>query len=402
MGVPVFNPRGLRPDADAVVFAHIHEESADYGRFTTTLFEGTPQSDGRRNNVLTVANLNCDSGGSLELAGIPGVRFGAIESHFLIGASPVTEVHVLEYVKSTGGSPLRLDSFIIDDTTFTVRRDFANDVFHMLNSTRTNDFYIITSNGVGASAGATFDYNAGCTLRFAGNNRNVLFFAKTDASYATPFTLNASNRWSWDPSGQGTVFGGSIIGALTITGDFTCVELIQTYNRTYSLQRTMPTVVNDVVDIGSWSQVNSQGVGQFDITVSIMSGGWAQTKRYVAGVFYHATAGAWQRLAPISTTGIYGGAEDFEVDISSSAYTTSLRIRRTAGSTAGTATVTMVRQGLLSDTFTASTATASVAAPGTTFNRTKLTVTGSRGGNAALASLLTQLQTAGLITDSSS
>lgn len=38
---------------------------------------------------------------------------------------------------------------------------------------------------------------------------------------------------------------------------------------------------------------------------------------------------------------------------------------------------------------------------GTVFDTTKRTVTGSRGGNAALASLLTQLATVGLITDSS-
>jgi hypothetical protein len=42
------------------------------------------------------------------------------------------------------------------------------------------------------------------------------------------------------------------------------------------------------------------------------------------------------------------------------------------------------------------------AADGNVFDTTRRTVTGSRGGNAALASLLTQLATIGLITDSSS
>jgi hypothetical protein len=196
-------------------------------------------------------------------------------------------------------------------------------------------------------------------------------------------------------------------GSMWIAGDFeaggtlTGTDLNETYRRTVNLQRTIPTVTNDVVQIGSWDQQSSQGAGQFDITVTVMSAGWAQTKRYAAGVFYHATAGAWQKMFPISTTGIYGGAEDFDVDINSNAYTASFRIRRTAGSTAGVATVTIARHGL-ETAFVPSTATASVAAPGTTFSRTKLTVTGSRGGNAALASLLTQLQTAGLITDSSS
>ena len=82
-------------------------------------------------------------------------------------------------------------------------------------------------------------------------------------------------------------------------------------------------------------------------------------------------ATSWQKVAPISDTGPYS-TNNFDLDIQVSANTASLRIRRTAGATVGTAYVRVESTGYTADAFTATSATGSTTAPTGIFSSTPL------------------------------
>lgn len=146
----------------------------------------------------------------------------------------------------------------------------------------------------------------------------------------------------------------------TISGDLTLL-----YIRAINVQRTIPTTVGDAVDIGSFTLTN--GSGNLELYVTVPSIGYSQCKRYFITAKYNGTANVWQRVAAVSSTGPYNATENVDLEINSNNAVTSFRLRRTQGTVAGTASITIFHQGVVADTFTPSTAVATVAAPTVTY-----------------------------------
>lgn len=141
----------------------------------------------------------------------------------------------------------------------------------------------------------------------------------------------------------------------TFTGD-----VYMSNTRTIGLTRTIPTTVNDEVDLGAFSITN--GGATFQISIAVPSGGFSVSKMYLIAAGYNETNNVWQTVAPLSSTGPYIGV-DYDLEININNTTVSFRIRKTATATAGTAYVFIHFQGITSDTWTPSTSTSSIAAP---------------------------------------
>jgi hypothetical protein len=172
---------------------------------------------------------------------------------------------------------------------------------------------------------------------------------------------------------------GTISGtALSIAG----ASLYGTSNKTYTFTRTLPTTVNDEVDIGDFTSVN--GGQTFTLSIVVSDGGFSVTKQYLVPAQYDQTSNTWTVVQPIDSTGAYSG-NDFALDVRVSANVTSFRIRRTAGSTAGSAIVRMTHDGAANMTAAFSSATASVAAPTTIFTSNPLTQVSGNVGIGSLA-----------------
>lgn len=146
-----------------------------------------------------------------------------------------------------------------------------------------------------------------------------------------------------------------------------------------NLTRTLPLVVNNEVDIGSFAFSN--GAGSLWISVTVPSGGYSVAKEYLLPIQYNQNINIWQTLLPASSTGAYSG-NDFALDVKINGATASLRLRTTAsdGVNVGTAYVSIKQEGVTGDTFTPSTSTSAASAPTTSFTSTALTQVGGNVG----------------------
>lgn len=126
-----------------------------------------------------------------------------------------------------------------------------------------------------------------------------------------------------------------------------------TYQPIYSITRTLPTTVGNYVEIGNFSILN--GGHSFNISITISSVGVSISKTYSINTQYAAVA-TWKTVNFLTSSGAYSG-QDFELEIMQDTYITYLRIRRTAGTTAGTANINIQNTGLSTDVFTGTTGT---------------------------------------------
>lgn len=132
--------------------------------------------------------------------------------------------------------------------------------------------------------------------------------------------------------------------------------------------RTLPTTVGNTVQIGFFTK--TQGAADYRIDVVVPSSGVSIAKTYTVSSYYNGTAGVWQILLPITSTGAYSG-NDFQVEVKGLNALDSLRIRRTAGTSAATAYVDLNWSAVSVTTFTALSGTD---------NPTTITATYSLGG----------------------
>jgi hypothetical protein len=175
-------------------------------------------------------------------------------------------------------------------------------------------------------------------------------------------STSAQLRFAYSNNGASKTFPYTFsgIGDFVAAGTLTGTELFCTNVRILGFDRTVPTTVGNGVDIGAYTVTN--GGSNMEMWVTIASTGYATSKRYFFPTAYNGTNNTWKKIEPISSTGPYSGQDaDLEININNAVV--SLRLRRTSGTTAGTAKITMMFQGYNADTFTPSTSTGSVTAP---------------------------------------
>lgn len=118
--------------------------------------------------------------------------------------------------------------------------------------------------------------------------------------------------------------------------------------------RAMPIVVNNYIDIGTFTITT--GTHNLVLALTVDESSFSVAKQYVLTTQYDETAGVWKVVRPLSDSGPYSTASNFELLAKQSFTVLSLRIRRTLGTVIGTATVRIWNQGL-TDAFTTSSAT---------------------------------------------
>lgn len=150
--------------------------------------------------------------------------------------------------------------------------------------------------------------------------------AGTDLSYtgsSSPVTLNSSTGTDV------TITEGTGITLAATSSNLTVSA--KPYH--YSSTRTLPTTVGNTVQLGFFTQV--RGVGNYEIMLEAEASGVAVSKYYLVSSYYSSTAGVWQILPPISSTGAFA-SQDFVLEIKGTTTIDSLRVRRTSGTTAAT------------------------------------------------------------------
>jgi hypothetical protein len=107
---------------------------------------------------------------------------------------------------------------------------------------------------------------------------------------------------------------------------------------TTSYSVAVPTVLDSAIDFASVT-ISNLSVG-LDISVAVHDTAFATVKQYSCPINYDKTSGVWQRVIPSNSTGAYS-SNDFEVDVKVTTNVALFRIRRTLGSTVGTARITI-------------------------------------------------------------
>jgi hypothetical protein len=102
--------------------------------------------------------------------------------------------------------------------------------------------------------------------------------------------------------------------------------------------RAVPTTAGNYVEIGNLSV--GYGAHSIHLYISVPASGFSVAKSYEISAFYNSTGGTWMTVPASSSSGAYPGPNDFDLEVNGAASVMSFRIRRTAGTVAGTAYVT--------------------------------------------------------------
>ena len=149
---------------------------------------------------------------------------------------------------------------------------------------------------------------------------------------------------------------------LEVDGDITTNNIIQKGGQlpqVYRETRSVPTTVDDYIEIGKFSNQHSASTIKVNITVS--SSGFSTAKEYLLPIKSNQTTGNWRKVLPISE-GVHsknGTDQDFSLQVNEDGSNTRLRIRRSSGTVSGTAEITMQQLGLTQNSFTSQNGTGS-------------------------------------------
>lgn len=174
-------------------------------------------------------------------------------------------------------------------------------------------------------------------------------------------------------------------GAFTSSEPLSAPSITLTNSRTYGFTRTLPTTVDNIVELGSSTLAN--GGGTFEISVVVPSSSFSVAKQYLVPVNYDETANNWRIVNPIADGGQFT-SNDFTLEVNVFQALASFRLRRSLGTTAGTAYISMKVNGN-APVFTESSGTASVTAPTTYYNGAVIT---QKDGAATINGNLTATQ----------
>ena len=205
-------------------------------------------------------------------------------------------------------------------------------------------------------------YGLGIAADHAGNGAPIMFYLGGTAN-----TTNERARFIANGNfGIGNTAPTDklvVAGNITATGNITSTGSLAGNNlKRIALTRTLSTTVNDTVDIGTFTSTVG-GVQDLIIAIQVSDSGFSVAKQYHIVSAYHATAGTtYRRVLPLYDTGPF--SNDFELEAYHNFDDLVLRLRRSVGSSAGTAEILIddlvINSG--TDSFTPSTATASAVA----------------------------------------
>ena len=192
----------------------------------------------------------------------------------------------------------------------------------------------------GGRLDATSDYNMYFSMT-GGTNRGFVFrqgttpVAQIDAS--GNFFLNGT------ADGRDLAVDGAKLDTLTTKYDSDTIAI--------------PTTVDNTIEIGTY--VYSSGGGVVRISASVNDSGISISKQYTVPLGWTEGGNVWRTLIPTHETGPFSN-QDFDLEIHNNAGTSTLRIRRTSGNTAGNVEVTLEADGI-PDSYTPSSTTSTSA-----------------------------------------
>lgn len=131
--------------------------------------------------------------------------------------------------------------------------------------------------------------------------------------------------------------------------------------QTFSATKAAPTVVGDAIDLALFTMSPSSGAGSYLLSLVINGSGYNQTKTYLINTCWQ-TSTTWRAAVPISSTGPYA-TNDCALDMLQTDDRLQIRLRRTAGTVAASATLTAVLTGVAATLAAGTGASSSVTPP---------------------------------------
>jgi hypothetical protein len=109
---------------------------------------------------------------------------------------------------------------------------------------------------------------------------------------------------------------------------------------------------NNCIDFVSWTFTN--GTANLDVMITVPMGPtFSSTKRYLLTISSNMTNGSWHAPYPFTRAGVSSiSSGDFELEVNVSGNICKLRLKRSSGTVAATAYVTVLQNGITSDTYT--------------------------------------------------
>jgi hypothetical protein len=264
----------------------------------------------------------------------------------------------------------------------------------------TND--VLTWDGAKWEAAAlpsSGDFLADGSVPMTGNlamDNNSLIFTDGDANTLT-FAPHANITGDYTLTFPAAVGGSGQFLQTDASGNLSWADASGSIptSQHYFETRALPTTVNDVILIGSFTQTD--GSYNLDIAVSIEESGFSVTKRYMI-TSQNGEHTSFVKALPIVNSGDFS-SEDFDLDFEHNSGTDvlTLRLRRTVGSTAGSAKIHIQNRSSNSNTFAGSSTTSSESAPTNFANSTVITQVDQNVGIGVLAPS-TKLEVDGTVT----
>lgn len=317
----------------------------DFGDYTITQRSFPNNASSRLNQSLRIGFNKASGGEPLNpLSPSMGIDF---ESHFLpTTTDPVFEFHVPSIVDT--GVEIRPISVLYhylssSSSPGTAEISFDSERVNFNNSSGTQ-YTLLTPENL---------YLVGNGLQQ--NVNNINWFRQKNAagdSNVEIARVDNQDRVVLAPSGNAVHAPGNISTSGTLFADDNFKQYVYT-----------KVVTTTVGGAEAFTQItNGAFSANVDIWLTIHSEGFAQSKRYSLPLSYNGTGGAWQKVLPLSTTGVYSG-NNTEIDVNVNNEIATFRLRRQAGTTTGTAYITFA---VGSDIENSAVSSVSTAYPGAT------------------------------------
>jgi|GEM_PF-4918074 len=334
-------------------------------------------------SVLTSFNFNDDSlylavkvGADPEMT--PRIRFTSVPYAF-VAKTVVDDALDFDQFKDT----MALDAnTTVNQSSYTWTQNFTGNTTtgytYNANSLTTGKGLFVSSSATGLTGNLAEFMLSGSN---AGNTGNVVRIAQTGTSSAAvplvvtnlgtglSFRVNDetgdadSTAFVVDAAGNVGIGLTAPLQKLHVSGNGRIDGGLYMYGSPLNVEvtRALPTTVGNTIEIGNLNVTN--GAHNVRLSVTVPSSSNSVAKQYLIPVSYGQTSGAWQIVQPISDTGAYSG-NNFAIEINVNTNVATFRLRRTAGTTAGTAYVRLESTGYSADAWTDSstTSTSSVTA----------------------------------------